>query len=30
MEELLSFFAEKAYEKQNYQDFQKSFKGRIQ
>ena len=30
MEELLIFFAEKAYEKQNFQDFQKSFKGRIQ
>ena len=30
MEEILSFFAEKAYEKQNYQDFQKNFKGRIQ
>lgn len=30
MEELLSFFALKAYEKQNFQDFQKSFKGKIQ
>jgi len=30
MELLLSFFAEKAYEKQNFEDFQKSFKGRIQ
>ncbi|MBA4322756.1 MAG: thioredoxin, partial [Odoribacter sp.] len=30
MEKLLSFFAEKAYEKQNFDDFQKSFKGRIQ
>jgi thioredoxin-related protein len=30
MEELLSFFAVKAYEKQNFQDFQKSFKGKIQ
>lgn len=30
MEELLSFFAEKAYEKQNFQDFQKSFKGKVQ
>jgi thioredoxin-related protein len=30
MEQLLSFFAEKAYEKQNFQDFQKNFKGRIQ
>jgi len=30
MEELLSYFAEKAYEKQNFQDFQKSFKGKVQ
>lgn len=30
MEEILSYFAEKAYETQNFQDFQKSFKGRIQ
>jgi thioredoxin-related protein len=30
MEELLIYFADKAYEKQNYQDFQKSFKGRVQ
>ena len=30
MEELLSYFAEKAYEKQNFQDFQKNFKGRVQ
>jgi hypothetical protein len=30
MEELLSYFAEKAYEKQNFQDFQANFKGRIQ
>jgi thioredoxin-related protein len=30
MEELLSFFAEKAYEKQNFQDFLKNFKGRVQ
>jgi thioredoxin-related protein len=29
MEELLSFFSEKAYEKQNFQDFQKSFKGKV-
>ena len=29
MEELLNFFAEKAYEKQNFADFQKSFNGRI-
>jgi thioredoxin-related protein len=29
MEELLSFFVDKAYEKQNFQDFQKSFKGKI-
>jgi thioredoxin-related protein len=29
MEELLSYFADKAYEKQNFQDFQKSFKGRV-
>jgi thioredoxin-related protein len=29
MEELLSYFGEKAYEKQSYQDFQKSFKGRV-
>ena len=30
MELLLGFFADKAYEKQNFQDFQKNFKGRIQ
>jgi thioredoxin-related protein len=30
MEELLSYFAEKAYEKVNYDDFAKNFKGRIQ
>jgi thioredoxin-related protein len=30
MELLLSFFAEKAYEKQNFQDFQKTFKGKVQ
>jgi thioredoxin-related protein len=30
MEELLSFFADKAYEKQNYQDFLKNFKGKLQ
>ncbi len=30
MEELLSYFADKAYEKKNFQDFQMSFKGRIQ
>ena len=29
MEMLLSFFAEKAYEKQNFQDFQKTFKGKL-
>jgi thioredoxin-related protein len=29
MEELLSFFAEKVYEKQNFEDFQKSFKGKV-
>jgi thioredoxin-related protein len=29
MEVLLSFFAEKAYEKQSFQDFQKSFKGKV-
>ena len=29
MEELLSYFADKAYEKQNFQDFQKSFKGKV-
>jgi thioredoxin-related protein len=27
MEVLLSYFADKAYEKQNFQDFQKNFKG---
>lgn len=30
MEMLLSFFADKAYEKQSWEDFQKSFKGKIQ
>jgi len=30
MEMLLSFFAEKAYETQTWEDFQKSFKGKIQ
>jgi thioredoxin-related protein len=30
MEVLLSFIAEKAYDKQNYQDFQKSFVGKVQ
>ncbi len=30
MEALLSFFAEKAYEKMNFQDYGKNFKGRIQ
>ena len=30
MEVLLSFFAEKAYETQKWEDFQKSFKGKIQ
>jgi thioredoxin-related protein len=30
MEPILMFFAEKVYEKQNFQDFQKSFKGKIQ
>jgi thioredoxin-related protein len=30
MEVLLSFFAEKAYEKQNFQDYEKAFKGKIQ
>ena len=29
MEELLSYFVDKAYEKQNFQDFQKSFKGKV-
>jgi len=29
MEPLLMFFAEKAYEKQNFQDYQKNFKGRL-
>jgi thioredoxin-related protein len=29
MEVLLSFFANKAYEKQNFQDFQKTFKGKL-
>ena len=29
MEELLSFFAEKAYEKQKWEDFQKSFQGKV-
>lgn len=30
MEVLLSFFGDKAYEKQNWEDFQRTFKGRIQ
>jgi thioredoxin-related protein len=30
MEVLLSFFAEKAYEKQKWEDFQKSFIGKVQ
>ncbi|HLP75204.1 MAG TPA: DUF255 domain-containing protein [Bacteroidales bacterium] len=30
MEMLLSFFGDKAYEKQSWDDFQKSFKGKIQ
>ena len=30
MEILLSFFAEKAYESQKWEDFQKSFKGKLQ
>lgn len=30
MEVLLSFFAEKAYDKQNFQDFEKTFKGKVQ
>jgi thioredoxin-related protein len=30
MEVLLSFFAEKAYETQKWEDFQKNFKGRVQ
>jgi thioredoxin-related protein len=30
MEELLSFFAEKAYDKESFQDYQKSFKGKVQ
>jgi thioredoxin-related protein len=30
MEILLSFFSEKAYDKQNFQDFEKTFKGRVQ
>jgi thioredoxin-related protein len=29
MEALLSFFAEKAYEKQNFQDYQSSFQGKV-
>jgi thioredoxin-related protein len=29
MEVVLSFFAEKAYEKQNFQDYQKTFKGKL-
>lgn len=29
MEVLLSFFSEKAYEKQKWEDFQKSFQGRV-
>jgi thioredoxin-related protein len=29
MEKLLGFFSEKAYEKQNWEEFQKSFKGRV-
>jgi thioredoxin-related protein len=29
MEQLLSFFSDKAYEKQNYQDFVKTFKGKV-
>lgn len=30
MEMLLSFFSDKAYEKQSWEEFQKSFKGRVQ
>jgi thioredoxin-related protein len=30
MEMLLNFFADKAYEKQNWEEYQKSFKGQIQ
>lgn len=30
MEMLLGFFSDKAYEKQNWEEFQKSFKGRVQ
>lgn len=30
MEILLSFFADKVYEKQNFQDFEKTFKGKVQ
>lgn len=30
MEVLLSFFADKAYEKQNWEDFQKTFTGKVQ
>ena len=30
MEVLLSFFAEKAYDTQNFQDFEKTFKGKVQ
>jgi hypothetical protein len=30
MEVLLSYFAEKAYDKQNFQDFEKTFKGKVQ
>lgn len=30
MEVLLSFFADKAYEKQSWDDFQKNFKGKVQ
>jgi hypothetical protein len=30
MEVLLSFFADQAYEKQSWEEFQKNFKGKIQ
>jgi thioredoxin-related protein len=30
MEELLSYFADKAYDKQNFQDYHKTFKGKIE
>jgi thioredoxin-related protein len=30
MEVLISYFAEKAYDKQNFQDFEKTFKGKVQ